>query len=66
MVLKGVDEIDWFTDRPFRAEKKQRAAASKWGMKYEDYAAKSAKELSRMRAWVRRHPGKVATDYFNR
>ena len=20
MVLKGVDEIDWFTDRPFRSE----------------------------------------------
>jgi len=34
-------------------------------MEYEDYAAKSLKELNAMKGWVKRHPGKTGTDYFN-
>lgn len=47
------------------AEKKQREAAANWGMEYDIYASKSLKELNRMKAWVKRHPAKTGTDYFD-
>lgn len=48
------------------AEKTQRAAALKWGMDYEDYASKSTNELNAMKAWVKRVPGRTASQYFDR
>ena len=42
-----------------------RAAAKKWGLPYEIYKTKSNRELSAMKAWVKRHPGTTGQDYFD-
>lgn len=46
------------------AIQKQKIAAEKWGMEYEEYSNKSPQELSAMKSWARRHPGKNGNDYF--
>lgn len=48
------------------AKMKQREAAVRWGMDYDLYVSKTSNELSRMKAWVKRNPGKTGADYFNR